>query len=44
MNVRQGIYISSDFIDKKVKAKEHWQNKYGNLSTNQNQIVGSSIC
>ena len=26
-------------IDKKVKAKEHWQNKYGNLSTNQNQIV-----
>ena len=26
-------------IDKKVKAKEHWQNKYGNLSTNQNEIV-----
>jgi hypothetical protein len=26
-------------IHKKAKAKEHWQNKYGNLSTNQNQIV-----
>jgi hypothetical protein len=26
-------------ISKKIQAKEHWQNKYGNLSTNQNEIV-----
>jgi hypothetical protein len=26
-------------IHKKAKAKEHWQNKYGNLNTNQNQTV-----